>query len=105
MMRHFLFFTLWTNALAAVLWILLRFLSDTIASWKVIDLFFLTGVTFWLISTIVRLSSKRVKKEWNRNEVTLTDPQLVISSNNMATRFLIAGIPGIAIAIIWGFFY
>lgn len=104
-MRNLMFFTLWTNALAAAVWFIARLVSSYVASWLVIDLMFLTGVFFWFISTVVRLSSKRVKKEWNRNEVTLTDPQIVISSNNWATRFLVAGLPGILGAIIWGFFY
>lgn len=98
-------FTILCNAVAAVLVFSLRLVSDYVASWLVIDLMFLTGVFFWFISTVVRIGSKRFKKEWQRDEVILTDPQLVLHSNNIATRFLVAGLPGILGAIIWGFFY
>lgn len=104
-MRRLLIFTLWTNALAAALIFLLRLISPYLASWKLIDLMFLTGIGFWLLSSVVRLSTKRFKKEWNRNDVELTDPQLVISTENLATRFLIAGLPALVGALIWGFFY
>ncbi len=98
-------FTVISNAIATTVIFVLRLLSDYVASWMVIDLMFITGVLFWLISTLARLGSKRFKKEWQKNEVVLTDPQLVMHSNSIATRFLVAGIPGIAGAIIWGFFY
>ncbi|WP_196160222.1 hypothetical protein [Reinekea sp. G2M2-21] len=98
-------YTLIYNLIAATVIIVLRLASPYVASFMWIDTLFLTGVFFWLISTIVRLSSKRFKKEWNRNEVIVTDPQIVLHSNSLAARFLAAGLPGILGAIIWGFFY
>lgn len=104
-MRQLVLFTLWTNALAIALIALTRLISPTIADWKLIDLMFLTGVFFWFLSTVVRLSNKRIKKEWNKTEMSLTDPQLVISSDSLATRLLIAGLPALLGSLIWGFFY
>ena len=98
-------FTVLSNAVAALLIIVTRQFSDYLASWAWIDLMFITGVLFWFTSTVVRLSSKRFKKEWNRSEVIVTDPQIVLHSNSIAARFLAAGLPGIVGAITWGFFY
>jgi hypothetical protein len=61
-------------------------------------------VLFWLISTVIRLGDKRFKKAKASHEVTLTDPQIVLQSSNLATRFLVAGLPGILGAIIIGSF-
>lgn len=104
-MRRLLSFTLLTNAAALAVLILLRLISPTLAALKPIDLMFLTGVFLWLVSSVVRLSTKRMKKEWNRNNMELTDPQLVISTDSLATRFLVAGALPLAGAIVWGFFY
>jgi hypothetical protein len=98
-------FTLLTNALAALLLALAYWLIPAVNQIKIVDLMFLTGVLFWLISTVVRISSKRYKKEWKRHDVTLTDPQLVMQTNNLAFRFLIAGILPIAGSIIVGTIY
>lgn len=101
-MLSLLRFTLLSNLAAALLVALLVWLSDYVASLKLVDIMFLTGVCFWLVSTLIRLSSKRFKKEWNRDEVIVTDPQIVMHANSWALRFLIAGLPGIVSAIILG---
>lgn len=104
-MRRLIIFTLLTNAATLAVLFALRLISPTVAALKAIDLLFLTGVLLWLVSSVVRLSTKRMKKEWNRNTMELTDPQLVISTDSLATRFLIAGAVPLATAIVWGFFY
>lgn len=104
-MRSMFFFVVAANAIAAVLVSILSLFVPFLQAMKVIDLMFFTGVIFWLISSVIRLGSQRVKKDWKRDEVIVTDPQIVLSTSNLAARFLIAGIPGIAGAIIWGFFY
>ena len=104
-MLNLIKFCVLANISAFALTCLAYFTIPPVGQMKVIDLLFIIGVLFWLISTVVRLFNKRVKKEWNKDQVTLSDPQLVISTDNLATRFLIAGMPGILGAIIWGFFY
>jgi hypothetical protein len=95
-------FTVITNLIAAAVIATARLVSGYMASLLIVDLMFLTGVLFWLMSTVVRLSDKRFKKARASHEVTLTDPQIVLKSNNLATRFLVAGVPGILGAIIVG---
>jgi hypothetical protein len=95
-------FTLITNTIAAFVILAARLLSNDVADMLIVDLMFITGVLFWLMSTVVRLGDKRFKKAKTSHEVTLTDPQIVLKSNNLATRFLAAGVPGILGAIIVG---
>ncbi|EAR07438.1 hypothetical protein [Reinekea blandensis] len=104
-MQRLIVFTVLSNLLALMVVFLLRVLVASIAAMKPIDLMFLTGVAFWLVSSVIRLSTKRLKKEWNRNEMELTDPQLVISTESLSARFLIAGAFPLLGAVIWGFFY
>ena len=104
-MRDLIKFTIFCNLLAIVLIFLVRMISHNVATWKPIDLMFLTGVFFWLMSTLVRLGGQRFKQDWERNETIVTDPQLVLHSNSLAFRFLIAGVPGILGALVWGVFY
>ncbi|TCS38149.1 hypothetical protein [Reinekea marinisedimentorum] len=101
-MRQIVTFTLIANAIAGALLALCYWLIPAMSSVKPVDALFLTGIFFWCVSTIMRLSTKRVKKEWNRNEVIITDPQLVMHASSWAFRFLIAGIPGIVASIALG---
>lgn len=101
-MRQILLFTLLANAIAAAVLLLSYWLIPPMSNVKPVDALFLTGLLFWCLSTVIRLSTKRVKKEWNRNEVIVTDPQVVMHASSWAFRFLIAGIPGIAVSILLG---
>jgi len=101
-MRSLFLFTLASNSLAFVVVALSYFLIPALQNFKPIDLMFLTGVLFWLVSTMIRLSNKQVKKEWHRNEVITADPEYVIRGKSLAFQFLIAGLPGIVGAVVWG---
>ncbi len=104
-MLAILIFTALSNLCALIIVSLSYFVLPFMQSVKPIDAMFLVGIFFWAISTVVRLSAKRVKKEWNRNEVIVTDPQIVIRSSSWAFKLLIAGIPGILGSIVWGTFF
>lgn len=98
-------FVVLTNLAAAIVVTLAYFFIPVINNMKPVDLMFIVGVTFWVISTFVRIGNKRFKKEWQRNEVITTDPQIVLHANSIAAKFLAAGVPGIAGSIIWGTFF
>jgi len=98
-------FTLAANLLVAIILMPAYLFIPFVGATKVIDITFLSGVFFWLISTVVRIGQKRFRKEWRSHEVIVTDPQIVLRSNSWALRFLVAGVPGISGAIIWGAFF
>ena len=68
---------------------------------RLIDLAFLAGCTMWFISSIIRFSNPRLKK--NNRVMEYGDPNEVLSSNTWAFTFFIAGIPTIAVSVIISF--
>jgi len=99
-MGSMLKFSLLANLAAAALLGLLYGAVPLIQQAEPIDLLFFTGLLFWLGSTLVRLSSRRFKKGLRADDVTLTDPQLVLQANSLALKLLLAGVPALLMAVL-----
>jgi len=93
-------FSLLANLAAAGLLGLLYAWVPQIQQAEPIDLLFFTGLLFWLGSTLVRLSNRRFKKGLRADDVSLTDPQLVLQANSLALKLLLAGAPALLVAVL-----
>jgi len=104
-MKTVLGFALLANLGAAGLIGLLSLWWPQVQQAEPIDLVFFTGLLFWFGSTLVRLSGRRFNKGVRPDQVSLTDPQLVLQANSLALKLLVAGWPGLLSALVYTLLY